>query len=72
MNQYAVDTDRTLSKRSIFTRFAYRDGIYYSLTKAASGATAANRLLCAVCRMLYCSGLIATIPGLLVVMFGRA
>ena len=38
MNQYAVDTDRTLSKRS---RFAHRDGVYYSLTKAAS---AANRL----------------------------
>ena len=41
MNQYAVDTDRTLSKRS---RFAHCDGVYYSLTKAASGATAANRL----------------------------
>ena len=53
MNQYAVDTDRTLSKRS---RFAHRDGVYYSLTKAASGATAANRLF--ICGVL-CSGLVA-------------
>ena len=41
MNQYAVDTDRTLSKRS---RFAHHDGVYYSLTKATAGAIAANRL----------------------------